>query len=1071
MSSKQSMSRLKSGTGVARVRENPVAREYARSPANFQRFIWPVPLITTLTYDAASRQRVTVDPAGDQTEIRYFRDGQICAKRDALNVMTLYRYDGLRRNRLVVQNYQAQKDHLDQDVDPVTWRWSNSRWEYLFNAGAAVWNAVAFGTDNDRNVIVQVTYDRVGRVTGRRDPRGSLTSYRYDRLGRRRLLSNPLNQQWLTAFADVIEGSGQIGQTTKRYPLGYAVTHETDRVGRLARVDYGAAASTPAVSFAYDLVGSRVRMDETGATGTVRTTHYAHDRLQRLTQVAFDSDGDGTTDQTVSYAYDAGGLRTTLTLPGEVSITYQYDAAGRLASLTDWDGQVTTFGYDQAGRQTLTARASGLTSRYRHDASGRLREIHHSGPWQVERMLQAYLYALDGRGNRTQAREVRRRATPTAVVTIAHDDGSVVYSGAWAAETAYHVTTSVTAVLGVRLYLSADGQGQATLPIVVGVGPDHGRFDLYLDGTLWETHDGYASVSGERTIDLPVRGVSGEHLLQIRSRADRNPASSGNRLRFRQVSAQRLYDTRTIDYTYDGVSRLIEADYDNGAEILTYGFDVAGNLTNLNGTARTYNAANQLVHDGTNALTYDANGNMTGDGVNSYTWDRANRLLALGGVSYAYNGDGDRVAQTSGVNVTQYLLDLQPGLALVLGDSDGNRYVHAPHGIHAVNDGAVWTYPLTDGLGSVRGYVDANNVVLSDVDYSPYGVPDTAWTGWAFTGEQRDSNALQYHRARYYAPGLGIFPSLDPFEGIMERPMSLNGYAWVEGNVVNLKDSSGSVPNLGLLESGYGIRQHPCISDSPFGCDDSGNAIRYFITQGYGQEPYDKALCQDWDRSGHCGLDIVSHSDPAWKWVSERGEIFMQYDGGLYLFDRNQMRSQLVAHSYFNQEELVLTEDIFKQSIFRIAGDTFVPTPLNTFVEGRKVYALRSGEVEEDFNTTYHSLKVRSSENGLPTDFQIQYIHLTDVPPRLRIGGANVRRGEYIGTYGLFGEGVGSEPHLHLSLKYVPLQEGCEPHHISPASGLELYGISKLPEHLKKACRQNYLWQRVYWQIEVPSCG
>jgi hypothetical protein len=44
MSSKQSMSRLKSGTGVARVRENPVAREYAYSLANFQRFMWAVPL-------------------------------------------------------------------------------------------------------------------------------------------------------------------------------------------------------------------------------------------------------------------------------------------------------------------------------------------------------------------------------------------------------------------------------------------------------------------------------------------------------------------------------------------------------------------------------------------------------------------------------------------------------------------------------------------------------------------------------------------------------------------------------------------------------------------------------------------------------------------------------------------------------------------------------------------------------------------------------------------------------------------------------------------------------------------
>ena len=32
-----------------------------------------------------------------------------------------------------------------------------------------------------------------------------------------------------------------------------------------------------------------------------------------------------------------------------------------------------------------------------------------------------------------------------------------------------------------------------------------------------------------------------------------------------------------------------------------------------------------------------------------------------------------------------------------------------------------------------------------------YGVPDATPLEWAFTGEQRDSNGFQYHRARYYA--------------------------------------------------------------------------------------------------------------------------------------------------------------------------------------------------------------------------------------------------------------------------------------------------------------------------------
>ena len=159
---------------------------------------------------------------------------------------------------------------------------------------------------------------------------------------------------------------------------------------------------------------------------------------------------------------------------------------------------------------------------------------------------------------------------------------------------------------------------------------------------------------------------------------------------------------------------------------------------------------------------FNTNGNM-----NSYVWDRANRLLSMGGISYTYNGDGNRIQQ----DALKYILDLQPGLAQVIGDSDGNRYIHSPRGVHAVNDGSDWTYPLTDGLGSVRGNTDAHSTVLSNVNYTPVGVPDTNIIGPAFTGEWRTGGTgMQYHRARYLSPGLGVWLSLDPFEGLVICP-------------------------------------------------------------------------------------------------------------------------------------------------------------------------------------------------------------------------------------------------------------------------------------------------------------
>ena len=105
---------------------------------------------------------------------------------------------------------------------------------------------------------------------------------------------------------------------------------------------------------------------------------------------------------------------------------------------------------------------------------------------------------------------------------------------------------------------------------------------------------------------------------------------------------------------------------------------------------------------------------------------------------------------------------------------------------------------LQDGLGSVRSVVDSSLSPLESRLYEPYGTPfgasGTAQTSYGFTGEMTDTNDLLYLRARYYAPSLGVFTGRDPFEGMAQRPMSLNGYSWVEGNVPNAVDPSGIVP-------------------------------------------------------------------------------------------------------------------------------------------------------------------------------------------------------------------------------------------------------------------------------------
>jgi RHS repeat-associated protein len=191
--------------------------------------------------------------------------------------------------------------------------------------------------------------------------------------------------------------------------------------------------------------------------------------------------------------------------------------------------------------------------------------------------------------------------------------------------------------------------------------------------------------------------------------------------------------------------------------------------------------------------------------------------------------------------LSSVLLDLQPGLAVVLSETTGTnttRYVHGPRGIHAQKDSAnVWEHPLQDGLGSVRTVTDNAGAVLWATQYEPYGTGfgtvGTAQTNYGFTGEYGLPGGLLHLRARNYHPALGVFTALDPFEGMMGRAMSLNGYGWVEGNTPNTVDPSG-MSLIGIAGSSQLVRAINsafCASSSTLllqGCD-----ILTFILNGF----------------------------------------------------------------------------------------------------------------------------------------------------------------------------------------------------------------------------------------------
>jgi len=797
-------------------------------------------IITEYEYDNANRRVAVINPNGDDSQTTYFKDGTVDTVTDPEGIVTAYRYDGLRRRTRVIQNY------VSNGEDPALWVWddvTDNRWEESDGT------AIAQGANNDQNIIVDVSYDIIGRMEQLRDPRGNVTSYEYDSLGRRTKLTNPLSKEWVTAY----ENNGNVTKTTMTYPginggSSYSVERDFDRLGRLTEIDYSDLSNTPTVQFTYDSDGNRQKMTELGTgSSTIRETTYGYDGLGRLISVGFDTDGDSTVDETVSYEYDIAGNRTTLTLPNTDEINYAYDDQGRLVSMTDWDNQTSTFQYDKLGRHVGTQRSNGFTSKYAYNKAGHLQELRHGEGWNTAKTLQSFVYATDARGNRTQVKEVSLRDTAGGSVTMAHDDESIVYSGDWDANGSFHETTETNAKLAVMFY------GNTGINLTMGTGDDCGIYDVYINQTLWQSYDGYASSAGEDVIALEVKG-DGAHLLEVYQRREKNSASSGYKVRFKQLVALEAYDVETIDYTYDNVQRLLSANYDSGDRIHAFSYDLAGNRLeeDLSGTGVTdklteyeYNNANQISQmrvDGGSwtGFTYDNNGNLTDDGVNSYEWDRANRLLEVDTgtpaelTAYAYDGLNNRISQAIGTTspvVTQYLLDTQPSLTKVLAQTTGgntDRFIHAPRGIHSFeNSSGSWRYALQDGLGSVRAEVDNFGAVQASQSYAPYGEVFEASGSFAspygFTGEQTDGNGQVYLRARYYNSSMGVFNALDPFEGEASRPMSLNGYSWVEGNPIMYVDSSGlCITNPATNENQYNtclgvlqnLRESECVSNA-----------------------------------------------------------------------------------------------------------------------------------------------------------------------------------------------------------------------------------------------------------------
>lgn len=198
--------------------------------------------------------------------------------------------------------------------------------------------------------------------------------------------------------------------------------------------------------------------------------------------------------------------------------------------------------------------------------------------------------------------------------------------------------------------------------------------------------------------------------------------------------------------------------------------DANGNLQVSNGRWLYYDFENRPVRIVTQDATllefaYDFEGNRTRQAV-TVVGQSSRTTTYVGGIY-----------QTSGTDTVKYIT--ASGLRVAMLDSSGST-----------------TYFLPDQLGSTNLLVSNSLSQVRATRYMPFGgtyqSSGTVDSSFKFTGQRLDADSdLYYYGARYYDPILGRFLTPDTMVQNLYDPQSLNRYAYVRNNPVNMVDPDG----------------------------------------------------------------------------------------------------------------------------------------------------------------------------------------------------------------------------------------------------------------------------------------
>ena len=582
-------------------------------------------------------------------------------------------------------------------------------------------------------------------------------------------------------------------------------------------------------------------------TQGAQTRTFVSDWLGRSTLVT--EPESGTT--TYGYAYNSTGLVATRTRPmanqtnasTTTTTTTQYDSLGRVVSINYSDNltPAKTYTYDIAGSASSwsnfsqanlkgrlsVASGSGAATAFSYDAMGQIAGLGECFPSQCgtpsDNKLLSYFYDLAGGiGTSVDGAGVKTNYGYTAV-------GEVNL-----------ITSSVSNSTHPGTLLSNVQNGP--------FGPT--SFTLGNGVSQINTYDALGRLNGSAICPSGTTasiGCSGEIY-------GFSTTWQGKQLK----GSSDTVEGSGLTYGYDNFSRLVSMTNGSSQPLYTYTYDRYGNRwteTPGSGIASGSGSSfNPTYIAGTNQITgmgyiYDAAGNLMTDGTNTYTYDADGNLLKQVNSSvtlqYTYNALNQQVVQSlpalSRPVTTNQVFDRSGNLDSLWLVGSGQIMGRANWGSKAIETYEVSSnmafFDHRDWVGTRRAITNATGTVTDVRESLPFGDDaanvsggqDNTFDGFTglWNGATNNTNHAQF---REYLNIAGRFLQPDPYSGSyrLGNPQSFNRYAYVLNNPLSLVDPLG----LDLLvlcgtytENGQTTPYYCAVSDGTFsggGGADSG---------------------------------------------------------------------------------------------------------------------------------------------------------------------------------------------------------------------------------------------------------